>query len=287
MAFSGPQPLPFGTQDGPRTSLCACVAQITDLGLKRRDNQDNHLVLPLDGSVALQTGEQTMIGIGKAGLLLAIADGMGGHFGGEVASRVCVETLTTEIVNQLNFPGSGQPDLASALRQAVEATHQTLLSYAQEHVESGTMGTTLTAVLLRGERAEVAQVGDSRAYLFRSGTLALLTQDQTIGNKIRAHGEDSLLVNDRIKEMLTQALGAQPKLEVIMTAIDLEPQDFLLLCSDGLYKTVSPGEIVDVLELDTALGEQARQLVARANQNGGPDNITAILVKICEVEQSA
>jgi hypothetical protein len=116
-------------------------------------------------------------------------------------------------------------------------------------VEGSTMGTTLTAAVLNGSRATVAQVGDSRAYLFRGGSLILLTQDQTIGNLLRSRGEDSDRVSSQIKEMLTQAVGAQPDIEVIMSAVDLEPGDVLLLCSDGLYKAVSASGMVEPEDL--------------------------------------
>ena len=221
--------------------LCARVAHVTDVGRRRRNNQDNHLVLPLDGRGVPQDGEPGLVGIENGRLLVAVADGMGGHFGGEVASRLCVENLAKEIVNQLHASGNGQPDLPAALQRAVEAAHKAVFAHAQGYAENLTMGTTLTAVLLHGARAELAQVGDSRAYLFRDGNLILLTQDQTIGNQLRSRGEDSTKVDAQIQEMLIQAVGAQAEIEVIMTAVDLEPQDFLLLCCDGLYKVVSPG----------------------------------------------
>jgi protein phosphatase len=126
----------------------------------------------------------------------------------------------------------------------------------------------------------VAQVGDSRAYLFRDGNLILLTQDQTIGNQLRKRGADASLVNPQIRGLLTQAVGAQPDINVVMTAVDIEPQDLLLLCSDGLHKMVSPEEIVAILELGIPLAEKAGHLIARGNENGGPDNITLILVEI-------
>jgi protein phosphatase len=212
---------------------------------------------------------------------------MGGHHGGEVASRTCVENLAKEIVHQMHDAGTDQPDLSSALQQAVVATHRAVFSFAQEYAKNQTMGTTLTAALVCGARAEVAQVGDSRAYLFRDGNLILLTQDQTIGNQLRKRGEDPSLVNTQIKELLTQAVGAQPAINVIMTAIDIEPQDLLLLCSDGLYKVVSPEELVDILELEIPLAEKASHLITRGNENGGPDNITVILVEICQVEAAS
>jgi serine/threonine protein phosphatase PrpC len=258
----------------------ARVAPLTDAGRKRGHNEDNHLILPLDGSGAPPSGEVSTLSIAATGVLLAVADGMGGHHAGEVASRLCVENLAREIRAHLQASGNGHPDLPSALREAVVATHRAVFSYAREFADKQTMGTTLTAALVSGARAEVAQVGDSRAYLFRDGNLILLTQDQTIGNRLRNRGEDPSLVNAQIKDLLTQAVGAQPEINVIMTAIDVEPQDMLLLCSDGLYKVVSAQELVDILELEIPLAEKASHLIARGNENGGPDNITVILVEI-------
>jgi protein phosphatase len=91
-------------------------------------------------------------------------------------------------------------------------------------------------------------------------------------------------VSGHIKELLTQAVGAQPEINVVMTGVDLEAEDLLLLCSDGLYKVVSPQELVDILEGEIPLAEKARQLIARGNENGGPDNITVILAEISALE---
>jgi protein phosphatase len=250
------------------------------VGRKRKNNEDSHLIFPLDGSVAPQNGEECVLGFSPPGLLLAVADGMGGHIAGEVASRMCIEGLAKEMTAQFPVAGAPAPDLALALRKAVEAAHRGVYTHSQQRAEGSTMGTTLTAALLNGTRATVAQVGDSRAYLFRGGSLFLLTQDQTIGNLLRSRGDNSDSVSSQIKEMLTQAVGAQADIKVIMSAIDLEPGDLLLLCSDGLYKVVSAGEIVDCLEQPASAGQKARNLVEKANENGGPDNITVILAEI-------
>lgn len=276
----------LGGEEKGVLGLCARVAHATDVGRRRHNNQDNHLVLPLDGRGAVQGAEPALVGIENSRLLVAVADGMGGHFGGEVASRLCVENLAQEMVNQLHASGNGQPDLPAALQRAVEATHQALFAHAQAHAENRTMGTTLTAVLLHGARAELAQVGDSRAYLLRRGNLVLLTQDQTVGSHLRSRGEDPANVDAHIAEMLIQAVGAQAGIEVIMSAVDLEPHDFLLLCSDGLYKVVSPAGIAETLELEMGLHEKATRLITRANEGGGPDNITVILAEICQVEST-
>ena len=280
MAFYSPQPTSENTQDEAGVRLCARVAPLNDTGQKRMNNEDSHLIFPLDDSVAPQNGEENVLGFSPPGLLLAVADGMGGHIAGEVASRMCVESLAKEMAAQFLVAGATAPDLSLALRKAVEAAHQGIYAYSQQHAESSTMGTTLTAAFLNGTRATLAQVGDSRAYLFRGGSLILLTQDQTVGNLLRNRGEDSDRVSSQIKEMLTQAVAAQPDIEVIMSAVDLEPGDVLLLCSDGLYKAVSPGEIVDCLEQAASASQKARNLVMKANGNGGPDNITVILAEI-------
>ena len=266
--------------------LCARIAHLTDVGRRRRDNQDNHLVLPLDGRGVPHPGEPGLAEIEKGRLLVAVADGMGGHFRVEVASRMCVENLAKEFVNQLQVSENGQRDLSAALHKAVDGAHKAVFAYAQGCADNLTMGTTLTAALVHGTRAELAQVGDSRAYLFRDGKLLLLTQDQTIGNQLRTRGEDTTNVDAQIQEMLIQAVGAQADIEVIMTAVDLEPQDLLLLCCDGLYKVVPPAEIVETLELEMGLQEKATHLITRANEGGGPDNITVILMEICQVEST-
>jgi serine/threonine protein phosphatase PrpC len=284
VADHGPELSSSSGEEKGALRLSARVAHVTDVGRRRRTNQDNHLVLPLEGRGVPQEAEPGLVGIVNGRLLVAVADGMGGHFGGEVASRLCVENLAKEIVNQLDVAGNGQPDFPAALQNAVEAAHQALFAHAQSYAESLTMGTTLTAALLHGARAELAQVGDSRAYLFRDGNLILLTQDQTIGNQLRIRGEDSTTVDAHIQEMLIQAVGAQAEIEVIMAAIDLEPQDILLLCCDGLSKVVSPEEIAETLELEIGLQEKATHLVTRANECGGPDNITVILTEVCQVE---
>ncbi len=286
MANHGPEVSPFSGEDKSSFRLGARVTHATDIGRRRRNNQDNYLVLPLNNDGVPQDGAPEFVTVDNGHLLMAVADGMGGHFGGEVASRLCVENLAKEIVNQLRPSGSGHLDLSTALRTAVEDSHKALFAHAQAYAEKLTMGTTLTAVLLHGVRADLAQVGDSRAYLLRGGNLILLTRDQTIGNQLRSRGEDSTRVDAQIQEMLTQAVGAQAELEIIMTAVDLEPRDVVLLCSDGLYKVVPPADMVEILELEVGLQEKATHLITRANEGGGPDNITVILTEICELEST-
>jgi serine/threonine protein phosphatase PrpC len=277
MSFEGAQSSAMPVQS---RGLSARVAPVTDVGRKRTHNEDSLLIFPLDGSGAPQSGEMGHLSTAEPGLLLAVADGMGGHHGGEVASRLCVENMAREIVAQRHPAATGQTDWAAALQRAVVATHHAVIAYGHEHAEYQAMGTTLTAALLCGARADVAQVGDSRAYLFREGNLILLTQDQTIGNRLRLRGSDPGVISPQFRELLTQAMGAQAELDVVMTTIDIEAEDVLLLCSDGLYKMVSPEEIVKTVEMEIPLAERAKHLITQANESGGPDNITVILVEI-------
>jgi len=283
----GPELSSSSREDSSDFHLYSRVAHLSDVGRRRRNNQDNHLVLPLDDSTGPPNAGPGTFETVSGRLLIAVADGMGGHFGGEVASRMCCENLAKEIYDQIHTPPNGQPDPPAALQYAIEASHRALFAHAQTYAESLTMGTTLTAVLLHDARAELAQIGDSRAYLFRAGNLILLTQDQTIGNQLRRRGEDSSTVDAHIQDMLIQAVGAQEGIEVTMAAVDLEPEDVFLLCSDGLSKVVSAEEMVDMLELEIGLQEKAAHLVARANENGGPDNITVILTEVCQVESTS
>jgi len=287
VADQGPEVSSLNGEDKEVLRLYARVAHVTDVGRRRRNNQDSHLVLPLDGAGVPQEGDPGLLGVERGRLLVAVADGMGGHFGGEVASRMCVENLAKELANELQAGGNGQPDLSAALQKSVAAAHKVVYAHAQGYAENVTMGTTLTAALLHGAHAELAQVGDSRAYLFRDGNLILLTQDQTIGNQLRSRGEDSSKVDAQIQEMLIQAVGAQEEVDVAMREVDLETRDLLLLCCDGLYKIVPPAELVETLELEIGLLEKATHLITRANECGGPDNITVILVEIGQVESTS
>jgi PPM family protein phosphatase len=271
-----PQPSAVPTQ---QERLSARVAAKTDVGKNRGNNEDSHLILPLDGS-APHGYEAVTLSIGESGLLLAVADGMGGHHAGEVASSKCVEYLAREIISSVKAVGGARSDMASLLERAVLATHQAVYDFAQEYSKLQSMGTTLTAVALRGVKADIAEVGDSRAYLFRDGNLILLTEDQTIGNELRNHGGDPSMMSQQMQEVLAQALGSRPEIRVVLTAVDLLPQDLLLVCCDGLYKVVPPDELVEILELNIPPTEKTARLIARANEHGGPDNITAIVAEI-------
>lgn len=278
MGFDLPQAAPLKAQVQGSEPLCAQVVALTDVGQKRKNNEDNYLVLPLDGEVLRQGAEGFTFSLAGPGLLLAVADGMGGHQSGEVASRLCVEILGDELVKLLPETGASVEHLEPSLRAAVEATHQQIFEASQKDPGLEGMGCTLTGALLSSRDAYIAQVGDSRAYLFRENHLTQLTEDQTVGNLLRA--TDNSRYGDRVNDILTQAMGAQQNVNVVMSSSAMQAGDTLLICCDGLYKIVSDAEIAAILAWEAPLRDKAERLIAQANQNGGPDNITVVLAEI-------
>jgi PPM family protein phosphatase len=237
------------------------VASITDTGRQRTNNQDS-------------------CGEGRApsgALLLMVADGMGGHAGGETASRVAVETVQAVV-------GSSQQDPEVALRGALEAANRAVHEQAQREAQLFGMGTTGVAVLFCPDGAAfVANVGDSRAYRMRDGTLAQITIDHSLVAELQRRGmltEEEALVHPRRNEVL-RSLGVEPEVAVDLHRVDLRSGDLFLLCSDGLSGVVRDVEIAEVLRREPPT-QAARSLVDLANRRGGPDNVTVQIARIPE-----
>ncbi|MGH9431360.1 MAG: PP2C family protein-serine/threonine phosphatase [Terriglobia bacterium] len=254
------------------------VVTCTDVGRRRKNNEDSFLVLHLDERSDHQEPLNKVFEIGPLGMVLALADGMGGHQSGEVASGLCMVALTKVLLGLVTEETPLGTSPQDFLSRAVEVANETVYTLAAQRPEFQGMGTTLTAMLLRGAYAEVAQVGDSRAYLLRQRRLTQLTEDQTVGNMLLP--DQGVQMSEQIKGMLTQAVGAQPKVRVALTGTALEAGDTILLCCDGLYKVVSTSEITEILLLPVSLQAKAEGLVSRANENGGPDNISVVLAEI-------
>lgn len=216
----------------------------SDIGLVREANEDSLLAEPP---------------------VFAVADGMGGHRGGEVASALALETL-----RQVRGP------LADQVREANRVVFERSLS---DRALSG-MGTTLTAAVAEETRVRLAHVGDSRAYLWRDGRLRRLTEDHTLVNQMVKEGkitEQEATVHPQ-RSILTRALGVDRDVRVDEDSVDVLDQDRILLCSDGLTAMVGDGQIASVLA-QAADPQEAADLLARAaNEAGGIDNITALVV---------
>jgi protein phosphatase len=253
-------------------------------GRVRSNNEDSLWAAPLsrpDVHCGDTSGESDS---SFPGMLLAVADGMGGALAGEVASGLAVTTLGAEMARRSRWLDPlrvGANGFADLLKGAVEAANATIRGEGESNPKRRGMGTTLTAVWLRGDRAEIAQVGDSRAYLFRKGHLRQLTKDQSLVGKLI---EDNIISEEEAERMagrniILQALGTDEPLDVVHQSEAMEAGDTLLLCTDGLTTVVGNRELEEHLRRGGSPGEICERLVAVANERGGPDNITVVVAR--------
>lgn len=204
--------------------------------------------------------------------LFAVADGMGGHAGGDVASAIAIRTLEA----------AAGPATQHALVEAVAAANQTILATARENRELEGMGTTLTVLAVARGEAVWAHVGDSRLYLYREGALRQLSRDQTW---VRQQVDAGLLTAEQARShpyasMLVQALGVKETVQPEVGALTCYPGDRFLLCSDGLTGMLRDPEIAEVLRGSDMCEAAVIELIDQANRNGGADNITVVLVAV-------
>ncbi|HMD97096.1 MAG TPA: protein phosphatase 2C domain-containing protein [Terriglobia bacterium] len=255
------------------------VVARSDPGRKRQNNEDSYLVLDLFRGQAHPEGTRVLFDLDPVTLLLAVADGMGGHQSGEVASRVCMETLSGVLLTGLPRAPIAPFDGRLALMKGVEEANRVVCGLARQDSQYQGMGTTLTAALVTGTSVFVGQVGDSRAYLLRGGAITQLTKDQTVGNSLLELQPDAA-ISENVASMLVQAIGVEPQVDVVVTEVQFQFGDMLLLCSDGLSKVVSAVEMAQIAGQPGSLKAKAEGLIARANEGGGPDNITVVLSRI-------
>jgi protein phosphatase len=233
-------------------------AVATDQGRVRGHNEDTLWPRPGTGGVAA----------GDAGgeFLAAVADGMGGHIGGEVASRLAIEAAV------------------AAGGEAVERLHAAnaaVVGTALDKPRLAGMGTTMTLAIFSPGAVEIGHIGDSRAYLYRDGTLAQLTRDHSLMAEMLASGEltpEQAAVHP-FRSVITRALGMESRVVVDRVTRDLLPGDRLLLCSDGLTTMLADAEVAALLSRGDARST-AVDLVAAANRAGGVDNISVVVVDI-------
>ena len=239
----------------------------TDVGRKRQGNEDAVVALmPPDAPESVDA-------------VFAVADGMGGHEAGEVASAIVVRTLVEKFGPGSPFHGGGPAPGADDLRRAVQEANDTIVSEAQGDKKG--MGTTATAGIIEGSRLHLAHVGDSRAYMLRGGRLYMITQDHSwVAEQVRAGAlkPDEAATHPR-RNLLTRALGTSGHVEVDAQTIPLEQNDLILLCSDGLYGVVPDEKIREELLRTPDLQAVCDHLVAEANRMGGPDNITVLVAQ--------
>ena len=240
---------------------------VSDVGRRRETNEDSFL---------LDQGQG----------LFAVADGMGGHAAGEVASRLAIDTLKEALQRDTPARSLGTTDDAGNwLRDAVVEANRRIWDSIRVHEERRGMGTTVVVLLRAGDDAVIGHVGDSRIYLLRGGTLHRMTSDHSWVNEQVKLGllSDDEAQRHPMRNIVTRALGNRPALDVDISEAEARPDDVFLLCSDGLNSMLTDSEIHRALSRHGRDPEGAcRELVALANSKGGEDNITVIVCVVCE-----
>ena len=242
----------------------------TDVGKKREKNEDSLLINE------------------KLGLFL-VADGMGGHQGGETASRLAVKTVgetirhltedpETTTASELQFDRS---DPGEILKYSLRLASQKIFEEANRSPHLRGMGTTAVGLLIRDDKGYIAHVGDSRAYLVREGEIKQLTTDHSlVAEQLKAgfitEGE---LKHHKLKNIITRSVGFQSDVDVDLLIRDLEPGDHILLCSDGLTNLVEDEELMKIVSKNSPKSA-CQKLIELANKKGGDDNVTVIVTTI-------
>jgi len=237
------------------------IGNLTDVGRKRTHNEDYY----------------GLFRFGPDEVLALVADGMGGHASGEVASRLAVEAI-----QEIYEKERGEKDVLMALKSAFEITNFTILQKSLEKEEWSGMGTTATALVLKGEEVFIGHVGDSRAYLLRDSAISQLTKDHSLVERMVEQG---LLNRDEAdrhpqRNVIYQTLGVNRDLEPeLLGPIPFSPHDTFLLCTDGLSNLVSDQEIMGMVR-ENPPQKACESLIDLANQRGGHDNITLQILTV-------
>ncbi|HKD73594.1 MAG TPA: Stp1/IreP family PP2C-type Ser/Thr phosphatase [Candidatus Acidoferrum sp.] len=269
MSTAGVSRVPTKSLEGDAVQIDS--GGVTDLGRVRLNNEDSfRIVEPLN--------------------LFILSDGMGGEAHGEIASSLAVDTIervcsSSKVDLEVTLAGaSGEnwTEQTRLLENAVLQANFGIYQSSQEHPEQRGMGATLTAGWINGSKLSLAHVGDSRAYLLRTGNLQQLTNDHSlVAEQVRRgiitpqQAEES-----EMQSVLLRALGAHPEVDVDIDEFDLFPRDVLLLCSDGLTRMVTEPEIAGTLQAETDPEKAAQKLVDLANERGGLDNVTVIVARL-------
>ena len=270
-------------QRSPIGRIVVHVFGRTDVGRAREHNEDAFLIVDLTtGHSALDDRLEEHV-LGERGTIFMVADGMGGAAAGEIASAMAVETVIDElrarwVANDRRDPES----FAAALKIATDVANARIHRMASEQPEYRGMGTTATIAGLLGDTIYVAQVGDSRAYVIRDGKARQITKDQSLMQRLIDAGEitEEEAEQSERRNIILQALGPEPTIRTDVTHQQLRRGDTIVLCSDGLSGLVRSEEIARVVSFEPDLKKVCKRLIDRANENGGPDNITVVVARV-------
>jgi protein phosphatase len=266
----------------PHGEVVVSVFGRTDVGRTREHNEDAFVVADLSTDNPTLQPEVRRHTLGPKGTLFMVADGMGGAAAGEIASAMAVEVVLGELREKwIPHESSDSQEFVRAIKRATAAANQQIHNFAGSHSEYRGMGTTATVAGLLGDTLYVAQVGDSRAYLVRDGVARQITKDQSLMQKLIEAGEltEEEAAQSERRNIILQALGPEPLIKIDLTHQKVRRGDVLVLCSDGLSGQVGKDEIARVVAEEPDLISACKRLIDRANENGGPDNITVIAAR--------
>lgn len=213
-----------------------------------------------------------------------LADGVGGGNSGEIASRTAVSEIANYVVEHPISRMMDRYEIVGYLKKAIDKANTKIYTMARTYEENSGMATTTVVLYVRRGKAYIGNVGDSRAYLYRKGELTQLTEDHTYVNSLVKAGILSReeAEHDERKNVIIKALGAEPQVEPDFFQVDIKVGDILLCCSDGLYDELTDEEIIRCIKKNESMTDLAKELVEKANDNGGRDNITIISLKVME-----
>jgi protein phosphatase len=264
------------------SSIQVTVCALTDAGQTRQHNEDRFLIANLTTRDMLGEG-QHRYELGPQGSLLMVADGMGGAAAGERASQMAADL----IYEQLAMGWSSEPDPNPELfivrvREAVERANRRIHDASQSQPDLSGMGTTATVVGILGPRLLLSQVGDSRAYLIRDGVAVQMTRDQSLVQHLLDTGRVTVEEAHAMapRNLILQALGPTPTVEVVQSWQSIIRNDAVLLCSDGLSGLVPAEELAREVTAASNPSAACSRLIGLANERGGPDNITVVLARL-------
>jgi protein phosphatase len=263
----------------------------SDVGRVRRGNEDNFLLLDLttsrtwSGSDGPENPEElNQFPLGERGLVLVVSDGMGGALAGDVASRMAIEAVR-DVLMGTHVDGVGcEPDatLVDCLKHATMQANRNIHYKSMEDSRCSGMGATLTGAAIKGDKLDLVQVGDSRAYVLRGEQIRLATKDQSLVQQLVDVGQisEEEAETHMFRNVILQALGAQTELAPATARIQLRQGDMVLLCSDGLSGKLRNEEIRQIVaDAKGDLTVACKALVDQANYRGGEDNITVVLAR--------
>jgi len=244
------------------------LASLTDVGCQRENNEDSYSYWEPANDADFA----------KLGRLAIVADGMGGHEGGQIASRLAVETFAKV------YAGAADSDPAKRLLAALKDAHRCIQQRAKENPHLSSMGTTCTAIALIDSHLYFVHVGDSRLYLLREGKLRILSRDHTLIARLLEKGliRPEQAQDHPQKHVLTSALGvrdAEMEVDAPPEPLQLQKNDVLMICTDGLWGQVQADEMEEALG-SQSLDAACRSMVQLARDRGGPDNITLQILRI-------